>query len=242
MIKDRRKADAPVACTFCSLAGKTLYSGVYLKDAAGMTNARSRVLSYPGGSIVDIHTDASTLLTLENGLAYSFLVLADGRRQVFNIFIPGDVIPIEFVLLPLKSVPYSVRTATDARFCVLDKKLFLERLAGCSATESAIKAAAASYVENLHYKIVTLGQRSASGRIAQFLIDICNRVSARDGERAMSFDLSIRQDVIADALGITNVYVSRTLMSLRKAGLIAIAGPTIRILDYDALERASNRR
>jgi CRP/FNR family transcriptional regulator, anaerobic regulatory protein len=76
-----------------------------------------------------------------------------------------------------------------------------------------------------------IGLRSARERVACLIYELSRRaqLSSYRGR------LPIKQVHIADALGLTNEHVCRTLKSLREDGLLAIDNNGISVLDIDEL-------
>jgi CRP-like cAMP-binding protein len=64
------------------------------------------------------------------------------------------------------------------------------------------------------------------------------QLSGQAGE--MTFSIPLTQELIADALGLTTVHVSRTLRALREDRLIAMDGRSVTIVDFDALSSLSD--
>jgi CRP-like cAMP-binding protein len=86
--------------------------------------------------------------------------------------------------------------------------------------------------------MVGLGRRNAYVRIAHVLCEMIVRMRAvrlQDGPR---YDLPITQTDLADALGLTNVHVSRTLRELHGNELLHYRPGSVTILDWDGLMRA----
>jgi transcription initiation factor IIE alpha subunit len=56
------------------------------------------------------------------------------------------------------------------------------------------------------------------------------------GEWAL--DRTPTQEEIGDALGLSMVHVNRTMRALREAGIVAIKGRRLTVLDWEGLKRA----
>jgi len=67
--------------------------------------------------------------------------------------------------------------------------------------------------------VLTLGRRSATERLASFLLDLTERLGG-----ASEFDLPMSRQDIADYLGLTIETVSRTLTQLQVQGFIQLHG------------------
>jgi len=77
-------------------------------------------------------------------------------------------------------------------------------------------------------------EKNAEHRIAQFLIEISNNFSAR-GYSAAKFHLPMSYLDIANYLGLRNESLSRSMRKLQKNGLLDKTGRFIHILDLEAI-------
>lgn len=146
-----------------------------------------------------------------SGAVRTFRILADGRRQVEEFYLPGDVFGFE--------LGDERRTAAEA---LSDAVLIVARRA--TVTSDADNAGrvltyALRELGRRQTHVVTLGRRSAIEKVASFLLDLAERL---DADRELELPMS-RQD-IADYLGLTIETVSRTLTQLQADGLIALSG------------------
>ena len=83
-----------------------------------------------------------------------------------------------------------------------------------------------------------LGSMRALERVATFLIDLLQRLSAR-GYSAYAVNLCMTRDEIGSYLGLTLETVSRTLARLKHDGILEVTNREIRILEPEALRRAA---
>ena len=90
--------------------------------------------------------------------------------------------------------------------------------------------------------IVSLGQRGAAARIARLIVSLMERLSARGLMRGQIFDFPLRQQHIADAVGLTTVHVSRVINTFREARLIETAQRQIRIISLQELQHVADAR
>jgi CRP-like cAMP-binding protein len=86
--------------------------------------------------------------------------------------------------------------------------------------------------------LVDVGRRTAYERVGHMFLELFLRLQVIGATDGPSFDLPLNQVALADALGLSQVHVNRTLQRLRREGLLDIAGRRATILDQDALERA----
>jgi CRP-like cAMP-binding protein len=94
----------------------------------------------------------------------------------------------------------------------------------------------------LDERLTDLGRRNAEERMLHLFLDIHERQAQRhaiDADGSYAFPL--RQEDIADALGLTTVHVSRTLATLKKKGLVILKQGQLTLPDLDAAHAAIER-
>jgi CRP/FNR family nitrogen fixation transcriptional regulator len=159
-----------------------------------------------------------------SGAARSVRLLTDGRRQIMHFFLPGDVFGVEFG----RERRAGAEALSDAVVIVA------RRSAIASDTDQSMLLwrHAVSELQRSEDHVLTLGRRTATERLASFLIDLADRLDADD---VLELPMS-RQD-IADYLGLTIETVSRTLTQLQAEGLVKLEScRQLRFLDRDTLE------
>ena len=86
-------------------------------------------------------------------------------------------------------------------------------------------------------QMVLLGRKTATERVASFLLDL-HRRALRQDRNSESFRLAMSRTDIADYLGLTKETVSRAFTWLKTRGLIRLLpGDAVRIVDARALTR-----
>jgi CRP-like cAMP-binding protein len=176
-------------------------------------------------------------LLILSGWACRTRVLHDGRRQVLGFLFPGDFLGNCRHKKPVALS--SVTTLTDVMVCPppSDPQLVAETgLAEAYAISAALEE---------HYllrQIVLLGRMSALERIADWALEIRERLESAGLAEGNLFRLPVTQEVIADALGLTPVHVNRTLKAMRREGLLESHGGTLTLLDVNRLVALVNFR
>jgi CRP-like cAMP-binding protein len=173
------------------------------------------------------------LLILIEGVAIRTRVFHDGRRQILNIAIPGDI--IGFPACFFETALYSVTALTKAQVAAVP----FARLLGLFEEHPRIAATifwsfaceAAIYAEHL----IDVGRRSSIERIGHFLLELLIRLQAVGLADESSYHLPLTQELIADALGLSIQHVNRTLRQLREEGFLAIEGHAVQIRNVDGL-------
>jgi CRP-like cAMP-binding protein len=173
------------------------------------------------------------LLILIEGIAIRSRVFHDGRRQILNIAIAGDI--IGFPACFFETALYSVTAFTEAHVAAAPfarlLALFEDHPRVAATIFWSFACEAAIYAEHL----IDVGRRSAAERIGHFLLELLMRLQTVGLADETSFRLPLTQELIADALGLSLQHVNRTLRQLREEGFLAIEGQVVQIRNLDGL-------
>jgi hypothetical protein len=182
--------------------------------------------------------DAAPLL-ISSGWAASAALLADGRRQIFELLGPGDIVGLwpeetpEHTLLPITSLQVvDASSAVEALRCPPGEQ------EGPSAAWTAYERAAR--VRTLRH-VLRLGRLTAIERAADLFVELHERQVAAGLISGATIEFPFTQDILADLLGLSAVHVNRTLQQLRRDRLLEYGGRRATINDIDALRSLAMR-
>lgn len=170
----------------------------------------------------------SKAVILRDGWAIRYRTLNDGRRQIMNFLLPGDMFDLCAFLLTASD--HSVGTITPCTVHLVPVSAVTDLFRRWPRLGAAMWKSALQEEATLRERILSLGRRSAQERAAHLLYELWLRlavIGARDGG---SFELPLTQIEMADALGLTPVHISRTLRRLRQRGLIELDRRRVTIL------------
>lgn len=173
--------------------------------------------------------DADRLFMLKEGWACGMRTLADGQRQLLDVFLPGQI-------MGLREMSFSnnlseFRTLTPVVVCSFPRQQLSEMFAASPRLAALFFTTAACEQSMLMERIVSIGRRTAAARLAHFIIEMRTRLNAG----AREFELPLSQTAIGDALGLTSVHVSRTFSLLKELKLVERRHGSIHIKDLDRL-------
>lgn len=229
--------ECPLACGTCALAPVTVYSPTACADPTQITNLRKEIRHLAADkTIARLGENIPFLHTLESGWAFQFRMLSDRRRQILSFIIPGDIISLELLLWDAPALPFSVRSLTPVRLCTFERTAMKAVLGKTPAQVTKLAEEAATYMENVYRRTTDIGRRTARGRLAQLILELMSRLARRNLGSSESFPFPLKQEHIADALGLTVVYVNRTLTNLRKDGIVEFDRQKMSILNLEALQ------
>lgn len=222
----------PLSCADCVRGQYALYGPTKKASPQEIYVRRRGILNFSAQKTFLREGDILTqMFTLYSGWAYCFKLLADGRRQILSFLLPGDSIIIEGLCFPDEPLPYSVKSLTDISICAFTLNEMIDLTNATEIQTKSVAKAMRKHVVAMNRRLVDIGRRSAIGRVAQLILEIENRLGERGQVRDGAFHFPMRQEHMADALGLTTVYVNRTLDRLRKEGVIDFERDRMKIIN-----------
>lgn len=209
------------------------------KDLTVMSDLHRRRHSFAVG--VDmIHqgqTDQSAYV-LASGWACSYKILPDGARQIVNIKIPGDFLGLRSILL--RTTDHNVEPITPVQASEIRRSDLLAAFRHTDRLAAAVLWAASRDEAMLVEHLIDLGRRSASERMAHFLLELGVRLRLVGMADRTGYNCPLSQYLLADAMGLSAVHVNRVLRELREEGLLTFQRGRVTFDDYDALIEFAN--
>jgi CRP-like cAMP-binding protein len=187
----------------------------------------------PGMNIIAEGTFSPHLYTVLEGWGFRYKSLEDGRRQILNYLVPGDLIGLQGALL--QEMDHSVEALTPMRLCVFERTRFLNIFEKSASLAFDVTWIASREERILDGHMLSLGQRTALERAAYLLAFLYYR-GIRSGLLTQNnAQIPLSQNLIADTLGLSLVHTNKTLKRLAQKRLIAWRGRACDILDPEGL-------
>ncbi|BBF70673.1 Crp/Fnr family transcriptional regulator [Sphingomonas bisphenolicum] len=163
-----------------------------------------------------------------NGWAARTRVMEDGRRQIINFLLPGDLI---FTQAADQLAVANLTAVTDLVICDGPDPDVSPSLAAAYTTSR--------YIEKsfLYGQVSRLGRLTAQERVADVLLELLERHEMAGLAQAGKFAIPVTQEMLADAVGLTPVHVNRVLQSARQAGMLTWKGGMIELHGWSTLRR-----
>ena len=172
-----------------------------------------------------------------SGWACRVRELADGRRQIMRLLLPGDMIGLSLQAHP--RAQSTVLALSPAKTVEAPEIPVAWRERTRAPTLAAALDVAAS--EDEHFMLchaMRLGRQTAYERMANLFCELDYRLSGRGLSQAGQFPFPLTQETLADVVGLSVVHVNRTLQQMRREGRIELARGRLAILDLEALRIA----
>lgn len=168
--------------------------------------------------IIDAGQQLDSVLIVKEGWAIRYKTLDDGRRQVLNVLLPGDMFDLQ--VLVAAEADHSVMAVTDLDTLSITPSVFRDILTQSGKLTLAFWWMQVQEEAFLREQIVRNGQQSARERIGHFLLELHRRVQIVDKGTRDGFRLPLTQTIIADALGLTPIHTNRVMRQLERDDLI----------------------
>jgi len=175
------------------------------------------------------------IFVLCSGWAFRYVQLSDGNRQIHKFLLPGDLFSSTSIFEDVAH--FSARALTSVQICMFARSEFREKCFTDREFQSAIARSWVADARDTAGLIAVLGRRSAEQRIAYLFLHLIQRIAAHHVIRERRYPLPLRQQHIADAVGLTPVHVSRVLSTFRERGIAWFSDGVLEILDFPELER-----
>lgn len=225
----------PTDCRTCLLRQRPCFHRMSESEVAFMDRFKIDEIAVPPGGAIQLQGHPTgRLYTVLSGMGLRSLTLEDGRRQVVNFALPGDLIGLNSALTG--EARASAEATTPMRLCVFDRHRLWGLFRDHPERAFALTWAAAQEEHFLGEALATLGQRTATEAVAWALAVLDRRLHDLGMDSGGSVPLPYRQQDLADALGLSLVHTNKTLAALRARGLADWRGGRLTVPDREALE------
>ena len=171
------------------------------------------------------------------GWACRYKHLDDGRRQIISFFLPGDLCDSHVYVL--REMDHSIAALTPVKLAEISRANLDQITNGSMRVMKALWWDTLVTVAIQREWTVSLGQRTAVERLGHLFCELFLRLRGIGLTEGYTCGLPLTQVELADAMGLSNVHINRTLQELRRSGLIMLKNKRLTIPDLDRLQKAS---
>jgi CRP-like cAMP-binding protein len=172
---------------------------------------------------------------LIDGWAIRYKSLPDGRRQILNFLLPGDIFGLFSPLFEVAQ--YGVETLTQVETLSFLGTKMLDAFTQSPRFGLAITWLAGLDERQLEEQIMRIGQRGAAERMAHLFMELHKRQVQAGIDEKKARRLPLTQPLLADTLGMSHVHANRSFRKLVRDGLVALHDQDIYLVDTDALAK-----
>lgn len=175
----------------------------------------------------------ATLHLIVEGWVCRYHLLSDGRRQIVDLLLPGDLCDIDW--LSGRVTDFPAVAMTPLRTIALDRR----EIEAASATSSEVtQCLQVDMLEKFNRRggwVAMLGRKTAIERLAHLLSEIFARLRRVGLTGGDTCDFPLTQNDLADLAGLTPVHVNRILQDMRQRKLIELQHRILRLPDSERL-------
>ena len=227
-----------VPCQECALRACGLFRPITDNELGAIANIKRDHLTLPAGTeIVRAGEDSPEIYTLYAGWAFRFKTLSDGRRQILNFLLPGDLIGLQAAMFD--AARHGIEALTEVQLCLLPRRKMWTLFGQMQELAFDVAWLGAREESLVDENLTSVGRRSAAERIAALLVSLYKRAKLLGLVTNDSFVFPLTQEHIADALGLSLVHTNKTLARLRRMGMFTRTNGTMTLTNPRVLARVA---
>jgi CRP/FNR family transcriptional regulator len=227
--RDCSEVDGVSPCDSCKARALSVCASLEGEGVRRLAQASRVVHAAPGAALVSQGEAAEEVINLTDGSARVVRQLEDGRRQIVGFVFAGDVLGTTAG----ETHAYSVEALEPVTACRFRKTQYRALSRQFPELETALLDRLGDELRDTQAQLVTLGRRTATERVAAFLLELDARRGPRSDGR---LDLPMSRADMADYLGLTIETVSRAMTELKASGALRLESPRrLRLADRPAL-------
>ncbi|CTQ34342.1 Crp/Fnr family transcriptional regulator [Jannaschia rubra] len=232
MRKDIHSSAIPVICRECEARHGGICS-VLEPDELLRLGRQARRREVPAGTeLISAGVPVDTFANILSGVVKLTKLLPDGRQQIVGLKFAPDFLGRPFA----EASNVSAVAASTVRLCVFPRSDLEDMAQRSHAFEHRLHTQSLRELDDAREWLMILGQKSASQKLASFLLLLGTHIDPRVAGFSNVIDLPWTRSDIAEFLGLTMETVSRQLAHLRNAEVISIEkNRHVTVLDQAAL-------
>lgn len=221
-------------CASCPVRSKSICAALCETDLAALSRISHPVRLQPKVTLVEEGDSADEVFSIVSGTVLLSKLLSDGRRQVIGFALPGD-----FIGLSVNDAhAFTAQSVDEVKACRVGRQALEEFMEHAPALARRLHQNACHDLAIAQDHMVLLGKKSASERVATFLLDHRSRWEKLGGA-SVRIDLPMTRQDMGDYLGVTVETVSRTLSGFAREGVLMLIPDGVRVLDLERLQAAA---
>lgn len=223
-------------CEKCPLRPLPVFREFEKQELAFISTFKKGELSVDKGATVLVEGSHSAhLYTVLSGWAFRYKLLRDGRRQILNYLMPGDLIGLQGSVMG--EMQHSVEALSPMLLCVFEREHLHELYRNHPGLAYDITWIASREERMLDENLLSIGRRTALERAAYLIAFIASRARSAGLNGKTPLRIPITQQHIADTLGLSLVHTNKTIRKLMDRKLVVWRDGGCEVIDNEGLKR-----
>ncbi|MEI2300609.1 Crp/Fnr family transcriptional regulator [Ensifer sp. MJa1] len=228
------RSEKRTACENCPLHKLDHFRAFTSEELTYVSRFKIGELAVDAGATILVEgAQSAHLFTVLSGWGFRYKTLDDGRRQILNYVMPGDLVGLQGTLMG--EMQHSIEALSPVTLCVFERGKLNQLYKNYPDLAYDLTWIAAREERILDENLLSIGRRSALERAAYLLAFLYQRAKALNLFNSGRVAIPISQQHVADTLGLSIVHTNKTLKKLAARGLIRWADKGCDIGDVDGL-------
>jgi CRP-like cAMP-binding protein len=224
-----------LSCHECALRACGSFKPITAEELSSINQIKREHLVVPAGAdIIRAGDEAPELYTLYSGWAFRFKTLPDGRRQILNFLLPGDLLGLQAAMFV--AALHGIQALTEVELCALPRRDVWKLFDDMPALAFDVTWLGSREESIVDENLTSAGRRTATERVAALMVALYKRAKALGLVAGETFAFPLTQQHIADALGLSLVHTNKTLARLRRLGMYKRANGMVTLTNPRVLE------
>ncbi|QQZ27884.1 Crp/Fnr family transcriptional regulator [Thiothrix subterranea] len=223
----------------CLIERMRYYTPLSDKDEQLLRELETDEICYRPRTQLTFSENPSHLFVIKSGWLYRYEQLDETHRHISRIHYPGDIVGLTDLAL---KTPYGeMMTVTKTVLCPFPKRKLDNIFMHSPRLTALLFSLGVLQQIVLQDRIKIMRRASAPHKVAHFILETHARlrIHAPNGELS-TFEMPLTQDVIGDAIGLTNVSVSNAITQLAFEGYCSCQHREVTLHELDKLKELVN--
>ena len=230
-----------VPCEHCPLRRRPAFRDFSAEELAFVASFKIAEIPAEPGMLIMVEGEQNpSLYSVLSGWGFRYKILEDGRRQILNYILPGDMIGLQGNVMA--EMQHSVEALTRMTLCAFERERFPALFRNQPSLAFDITWIASREESMLDEHLLSVGRRSALERAAYLLAFLDARVKAAMNDQRVGHQLPLTQQHVADTLGLSLVHTNKTLRKLADHGLVRWLDRGCQVMEPEGLYRVAGWR
>lgn len=236
MASSKTTTPTRIPCELCPLRRRPHFRDFEPEELAFVSSFKYGETSVdPGATVISEGEQHPQLYTALAGWSFRYKILEDGRRQILNYILPGDLVGLQGNLMG--EMQHSVEALTRVTLCVFERERLGTLFRNHPSLAYDLTWIASREESMLDEHLLSIGRRTALERAAYLLSFLDHRahvtgVFSEEGPAV----LPLTQQHVADTLGLSLVHTNKTLRKLAESSVVRWLDRGSEVLDRKRLQ------
>ena len=227
-------AEVVTDCTTCPLRRLDAFVPMSPRELEFMRSFKSGETTVARGAVIfEQGSESPYMFTILDGFAIRYTILPDGRRQVINFVLKGELLGLQGEMLG--EMQHTVEAVTQTRLCVFSRRRVWDLLVNAPERAYDLTWIAAREESLLGDRLTSIGQMNGHERVAHALARLFLRGQSLGMVVEGRMPLPYRQRDLADGLGLSLVHTNKILRDFRERQIASWRERLLTVKNLDAL-------